>query len=68
MEFCSFLVLTGLNKGKSVQVAVIRSQENITLYVNNKNQTIAANMSLLSEYNNKPWLNQEKGKYINANN
>ncbi|XP_039285775.1 neurexin-4 isoform X2 [Nilaparvata lugens] len=50
----------GLNTGKSVQIAIVRKSEEITLHVNERNSTIAANVTFLTEYSNKPWLNPEK--------
>ncbi|XP_053684108.1 axotactin isoform X1 [Sabethes cyaneus] len=48
-----------LNNGKSIQVAVIRTETNTTLFVNEKNITVERGHSLLEEYSNKPWTNPE---------
>ncbi|XP_059608344.1 axotactin [Phlebotomus argentipes] len=48
-----------LNSGKSVQVAIIRTDETISMYVNDKNVTIPRGDSLLSDYSNTPWENPE---------
>ncbi|XP_066991342.1 axotactin isoform X2 [Anabrus simplex] len=49
-----------LNSGKSIQVAIIRNEEETILHVNKKNMSVQANISLLTEYSNKPWINPEK--------
>ncbi|XP_017768097.1 PREDICTED: uncharacterized protein LOC108556443 [Nicrophorus vespilloides] len=49
-----------LNTSKSVQIAIVRRQENTTLHVNDKNNTIPIGVQLLQNYLNKPWTNAEK--------
>lgn len=49
-----------LNSGKSIQIAVIRTETNTTLHVNDQNVTLDRGVSLLEEYSNKPWTNPEK--------
>lgn len=51
-----------LNTSKSVQIALERTTDNTTLYVNDLNATIPIGISLLNEYSNKPWTNPEKGE------
>lgn len=53
-----------LNNGKSIQVAVIRTETNTTLFVNEKNITVERGYLLLDEYSNKPWTNPEMGKHL----
>ncbi|XP_058465792.1 axotactin isoform X2 [Malaya genurostris] len=48
-----------LNNGKSIQVAVIRTETNTTLFVNEKNITVERGHLLLEEFSNKPWTNPE---------
>lgn len=48
-----------INKGESVQIAIIRTENSTTLYVNEKNTTIQRTAKLLSNYTNKPWINAE---------
>ncbi|XP_075225876.1 axotactin isoform X2 [Lycorma delicatula] len=50
----------GLNSGKSVQVALVRKPDETILHVNERNNSVIANISLLTEYSNKPWNNSEK--------
>lgn len=49
-----------LNSGKSIQIAVMRTESTTTLYVNDQNVTIDKGVLLLEEYSNKPWTNPEK--------
>lgn len=51
-----------LNSSKSVQIAIERSENKTTVYVNAKNRTIPIGVLLLEEYSNKPWINPDKGK------
>lgn len=51
-----------LNSGKSIQIAIIRTEETTTMFVNDKNVTVAKGYKLLNVYTNKPWTNAEKGK------
>lgn len=51
-----------INKGESVQIAIIRTENNTTLHVNDKNTTIDKVAKLLSNYTNKPWRNADLGK------
>lgn len=48
-----------LNSGKSIQIAVFRSESTTTLHVNEFNVTLDKGLLLLEEYSNKPWLNPE---------
>lgn len=50
-----------LNSGKSIQVAVIRTETETTMHVNEKNITVEKGYRLLEEYSNRPWVNPEKG-------
>lgn len=51
-----------INKGESVQIAIIRTENTTTLHVNEKNTTIDKIAKLLTNYTNKPWINSELGK------
>lgn len=51
-----------LNSGKSIQIAVIRTEDATTMFVNDKNITVAKGYKLLDVYTNRPWTNPEKGK------
>ena len=53
-----------INKGESVQIAIIRTENTTTLHVNDKNTTISKVASLLSNYTNKPWRNPELGEFV----
>jgi hypothetical protein len=53
-----------LNSGKSIQVAITRTETTTTMHVNEKNTTIDKGFLLLAEYSNKPWINPEKGDII----
>ncbi|XP_065204178.1 axotactin isoform X2 [Planococcus citri] len=46
-----------LNNGKSTQLAIIRTEHNTTLHVNEFNNTSPFGIKLLAEYSNKPWIN-----------
>ncbi|XP_050669138.1 axotactin isoform X2 [Leptidea sinapis] len=48
-----------MNKGESVQIAIIRTENTTTLHVNDKNVTIDKVAKLLANYTNKPWKNPE---------
>ncbi|XP_050095320.1 axotactin isoform X1 [Anopheles aquasalis] len=48
-----------LNNGRSMQVAVIRTETNTTLFVNERNVTVDRGFKLLEDYSNKPWSNPE---------
>lgn len=48
-----------LNSGKSVQIAVIRTETTTTLHVNELNATLDKGVLLLESYSNKPWTNPE---------
>lgn len=48
-----------LNSGKSIQIAVNRTETSTTLFVNEFNATVDKVVSLLKEYSNKPWTNPE---------
>lgn len=51
------------NKGESVQIAIIRTENSTTLHVNEKNTTIERIAKLLTNYTNKPWQNPELGEH-----
>lgn len=51
-----------INKGASVQIAIIRTENSTTLHVNDRNTTIYRVAKLLTNYTNKPWTNPELGK------
>lgn len=48
-----------LNNGKSIQIAILRTDLKTTLNVNNKNISVEKGVLLLNEYSNKPWINPE---------
>ncbi|XP_049874531.1 axotactin isoform X2 [Pectinophora gossypiella] len=48
-----------INKGESVQIAIIRTENTTTLHVNKRNSTINKIAKLLTNYTNKPWTNPE---------
>ncbi|XP_047111390.1 neurexin-4 isoform X1 [Schistocerca piceifrons] len=50
----------GLNSGKSVQVAIIRTPELTTMHVNEKNNSLHTKVMLLTKYSNIPWINRDK--------
>lgn len=54
-----------INKGESVQIAIIRTENSTTLHVNDKNSTIDQVATLLTNYTNKPWVNSELGENNN---
>lgn len=62
------LLITGLNDGQSVQVAVIRNEKETVLHVNNRNSSVPDSVLLLNTYSNKPWINPEKGETVALNN
>lgn len=49
----------GLNNGKSIQIAVIKTETSTTLHVNDHNVTLDKGTKLLSNYSNKPWINPQ---------
>lgn len=51
---------TQLNSSDPVQIAIMRSDVNTTLHVNDRNKTIEIGTLLLETYSNKPWVNPEK--------
>lgn len=53
-----------INKGESVQIAIIRTENSTTLHVNEKNTTTERTAKLLTEYTNKPWINPELGMFF----
>lgn len=53
-----------VSNGISVQVAVIRTEADTTMVVNNKTIAVDKGYRLLREYSNRPWINPEKGKYF----
>jgi len=61
------LLITGVNDGQSVQVAVIRNEKETVLHVNDRNSSVPETVLLLSTYSNKPWINPEKGETVALN-
>lgn len=55
------IVHNELSSGKSIQVAVIRTEAETTMHVNEKHITVEKGYRLLQEYSNRPWMNPEKG-------
>ncbi|XP_063931341.1 axotactin isoform X3 [Zophobas morio] len=49
-----------LNSSKSVQIAIERGENKTTMYVNDRNESLAMGVLLLDTYSNKPWINPEK--------
>lgn len=56
------IVHSELNSGKSIQIAVIRTEDTSTMFVNDRNVTVPKGYKLMDGYTNKPWMNPEKGK------
>jgi hypothetical protein len=54
------IVSKELSSGKSIQIAVKRTETSTTLHVNDQNVTLDKGILLLEEYSNKPWINPEK--------
>ncbi|XP_028171910.1 contactin-associated protein-like 5 isoform X3 [Ostrinia furnacalis] len=48
-----------INKGESVQIAIIRTENTTTLHVNDQNTTINKVPKLLTNYTNTPWINPD---------
>lgn len=53
----------GLNSGKSIQIAILKTIDSTTLHVNEKNITIPVGVLFLEEYSNRPWKNPEMGAF-----
>jgi len=49
---------------KSIQVAIVRGEQETRMHVNQRSVSIDRGTLLLDEYANKPWSNPEKGKSI----
>lgn len=49
----------------SIQVAIEREEQRTTMHVNEQSVSVDRGMLLLDEYSNKPWVNPDKGNYIN---
>jgi len=47
---------------KSIQVAIIRGEQETRMHVNQRSVSIDRGTLLLDEYANRPWSNPEKGK------
>jgi len=47
---------------KSIQVAIVRIEQETRMHVNQRSVSIDRGTLLLDEYANKPWSNPEKGK------
>lgn len=54
------MIVSGVNTGISIQIAIIRTETTTTLHVNDHNVTVDAVPILLDSYSNKPWVNPEK--------
>lgn len=54
----------GLNRGKSIQLALVRTENVTVLHVNKANSSVPVGYSLLVNYTSKPWLNPELGSGI----
>lgn len=52
-----------LSSGKSIQVAIVRSDSDTTMHVNAQNVTVERGVRLLEEYSNRPWVNPERGTF-----
>lgn len=55
-----------LSSGKSIQVAIVRSDSDTTttMHVNAQNVTVErGGVRLLEEYSNRPWVNPERGMF-----
>nr|CAD7256084.1 unnamed protein product [Timema shepardi] len=50
----------GLNSGRSVQVAIVRTMHETILHVNDRNASTAITVNQLTNYSNRPWLNPDK--------
>lgn len=55
------IIVDELNSGKSIQIAIIRTESTTTMFVNDKNISVDKGYRLLEEYTNKPWINPEMG-------
>lgn len=51
----------GLNRGKSIQLALVRTENITVLHVNEANSSVPVGYRLLVNYTSKPWLNPELG-------
>lgn len=49
---------------KSIQVAIVRGEQETRMHVNQKSVSIDRGTLLLDEYANKPWSNPEKGNSL----
>lgn len=58
------IFVIGLNSGKSIQIALVRKPDETILHVNERNNSVIANISLLTEYSNKPWNNSDRGIFF----
>lgn len=56
------IVDADLSSGKSIQVAIVRTDTDTTMHVNAQNVTVARGVRLLDEYSNRPWANPERGR------
>lgn len=53
-----------LSSGKSIQVAIVKTDAATTMHVNEKNVTVDKGYRLLEEYANRPWSNPERGSKV----
>lgn len=53
-----------LSSGKSIQVAIVRTDTDTTMHVNAQRVRVERGVRLLEEYSNRPWVNPERGTYI----
>ena len=49
---------------KSIQVSIVREENQTFMHVNEQSATIERGTLLLDEYSNKPWINPEKGMCV----
>lgn len=52
---------------KSIQVAIVRGEQETRMHVNQRSVSIDRGTLLLDEYANRPWSNPEKGKWEMSN-
>lgn len=54
-----------LSHGKSIQIAIQRTESLTTMHVNQKNVSVSRSYLLLNKYSNRPWQNPKEGIYDN---
>ena len=52
-------MITDVNTGISIQIAIVRTEKSTTLHVNEYNVTLDVVPLMLETYLNKPWVNPE---------